>query len=136
MEDNESTENSTTKKRRGNPQNLVAAWKKGQSGNPRGYKLGQRNRKTVIMAAIKRLAEMKEMNPEDIEELIQAVGIEKAVKGNFFFYSELSNGLYGKITDKVDLTSGGKTLADLIASANANKGNGAKTPRKATRKVS
>lgn len=114
------TENSTTKKRRGNPQNLMAAWKKGQSGNPKGRRLGLRSRRTVIMAAIRRLAEMKEMDPADIEELIQAAGIEKAVKGSFFHYAEISNGLYGKITDKMDVTSGGKTLADLIASANAN----------------
>lgn len=134
MENKENTENNTTKKRRGNPQNLMAAWKKGQSGNPKGRTLGARNRKTVIMEAIRRLAEMQDMKPEDVEELIQASGIQKAIKGNFFFYSELSNGLYGKITDKMDLTSGGKTLADLIASANVN--TGAKTPRKATRKVS
>jgi len=134
METEENTDNNT-KKRRGNPQTLIL-WKPGQSGNPKGRPLGARNRKTVIMEAIKKLAAANGKTPEELEELMQAAAIQKAVKGNFFFYSELSNGLYGKITDKVDLTSGGKTLADLIASANANKGNGAKTPRKATRKVS
>lgn len=116
-----STAKSTSRK--GKPENLVAPWKPGQSGNPKGRKLGQRDRRTVIIAAIKRLAEKKDMTPEDIEELIQTAGIEKAVKGSFFHYAEISNGLYGKTTDKLDVTSGGKTIADLIATANA-------TPRK------
>jgi hypothetical protein len=127
-----STENNT-KKRRGNPQNLIL-WKPGQSGNPKGRKLGARNRKTVIMEAIRRLAEANNASPEELEELIQASGIQKAIKGSFFHYQEISNGLYGKITDKVDVTSGGKTLADLIATANAN--GRRKEGRKATGAVS
>lgn len=110
-----STGNST--KKRGNPQNLMPPWQKGQSGNPKGRKLGQRNRKTVIMDALRRIAEKQNVEPEDVEDMIQAAGIEKAVKGSFFHYQEISNGLYGKITDKVDVTSGGKTLADLMLAA-------------------
>lgn len=110
------TENNT-KKKRGNPQNLIP-WKAGQSGNPKGRGLGKRNRKTVIMEAIKRIAEMNGRSPEEIEEAIQYAGIEAAIKrGSFLHYAEISNGLYGKITDKVDVTSKGKTLADVIAAA-------------------
>lgn len=122
-------------KRRGNPQNLLKPWKPGQSGNPKGRKLGTRNRKTVIMEAIRKMAEAKGIDPAEAEELIQASGIEKAMKGSFFHYQEISNGLYGKITDKMDLTSGGKTLADLIASANAQPAR-TKKAQKTARKVS
>jgi len=73
------------------------------------------------MEAIKRIAEKKNATPEEVEEAIQTSGIEKALKGSFLHYSEISNGLYGKITDKVDVTSGGRTLADLISLANGNK---------------
>lgn len=94
-------------------------WKPGQSGNPKGRPLGRRDRRTVLWAALKRIAEQKNMTPEEYEELVQASGIEKAVKGSFFHFKEVSDGLYGKISDKVDLTSGGKTIAELITLAHA-----------------
>ena len=90
---------------------------KGTSGNPKGKKVGTRDRRTVIMDALKRIAEKKGMTPEEIEEAIQTAGIEKAIKGSFFHYQEISNGLYGKISDKVDITSKGKTLADVLTAA-------------------
>ena len=99
----------------------LTQFKKGQSGNPKGRPFGSRDRRTVIMEAIKRIAEKKNATPEEVEEAIQTSGIEKALKGSFLHYSEISNGLYGKITDKVDVTSGGRTLADLISLANGNK---------------
>jgi hypothetical protein len=98
--------------------NLKPAWKKGQSGNPKGRPVGARDRRTVIWEALKRIAEKKNMLPEEIEEMIQVAGVEKAIKGSFLHYSEVSNGLYGKITDNLDIKSGGKSLADLIAAAN------------------
>lgn len=130
----ESTENSK-KKKRGNPQNLVL-WKPGQSGNPKGYPKGQRHYKTIFREALKRIAEKQGCDTVDVEDAIHVKAIEKAIKGDFFFYKELNERIHGKVVEKMDVTSGGKTLADLIASANANKGNGAKTPRKAARKVS
>lgn len=117
-----------TKRPRGNPQNLIL-WKPGQSGNPKGKPLGTRNRKTVILEAIKKLAKANDMKPEEVEELLQATALQHAIKkGSFFHYAEISNGLYGKITDKMDLTSGGKTIADLITLANGKPKRGAKTP--------
>lgn len=119
-----------TKKPRGNPQNLIL-WKPGQSGNLKGKPLGTRNRKTVIMEAMRKLAAANGMKPEEIEEMLQATAIQHAIKkGSFFHYSEVSNGLYGKITDKMDLTSGGKTIADLITLAHAKPKAGAKPPAK------
>ena len=102
----------------------LTQFKKGQSGNPKGRPLGARDRRTVIMEAIKRIATVKNMTPEQIEEAIQTAGIEKALKGSFLHYAEISNGLYGKITDKTDITSGGKTLSDIIAAAHGNKRKG------------
>jgi hypothetical protein len=97
--------------------NLKPAWKKGQSGNPKGKPKGTRDRRTVIWEAIKRIAEKRSLSPEEVEEAIQAAGIEKSLKGSFFHYKEISDGLYGKIQEKLDVTSGGKTLADVIAAA-------------------
>lgn len=69
------------------------------------------------MDAIYRIAEARNLPPEEIEELIQVSGIEKAIKGSFFHFQTVSDGLYGKLSDKVDVTSGGKTIADLITLA-------------------
>lgn len=107
-------------------QNLTP-FKKGQSGNPKGKAVGTRDRRTVIMDALKRIAEKKNMTPEEIEEAIQVAGVEKAIKGSFFHYQEISNGLYGKITDKLDLKSGGKSLADLLILAHSDNRNRKRT---------
>lgn len=116
----ESTRKSTGKGKRGNVKNLIP-WKPGQSGNPKGLKPGTRHRRTVILDAIRRMAEAKGIDPVEVEDMIQAVGVEKALRGSFFHYETISDGLYGKITDKMDVTSGGKTVFDLIATANANR---------------
>lgn len=99
-------------------------FKKGQSGNPAGRPVGARDRRTVIWEGLKRIAQKKNLTPEDIEEAIQVAGIEKALKGSFFHYQEVSNGLYGKITDNLDIKSGGKSLADLISAANVTRKRG------------
>lgn len=106
-------------RRKGNPQNLKLPWKPGESGNPKGRKPGTRNRRTVILDALRRIADAKGWDPAELEDAIQAAGIEKALKGSFLHYAEISNGLYGKVSDKVDVTSGGRTLADLITLAHA-----------------
>jgi hypothetical protein len=98
-------------------------FKKGKSGNPKGKAVGTRDRRTVIWEALKRIADKKKMTPEDIEEAIQVAGIEKSLKGSFFHYQEISNGLYGKITDKLDVKSGGKSLADLLILADSDNRN-------------
>lgn len=124
------TKNTAKKSSRGGKAPIygLIPWKPGQSGNPKGRPLGARDRRTVIMDAIRRIGEAKEMSPEEIEDAIQAVGIEKAFKGSYFHYEAISDGLYGRMTDKIDHTSGGKTLADLVAQAN-----GGKKPTKRTR---
>jgi len=105
------TTKKTTKKVIGRP------FKKGQSGNPGGRPKGARDRRTVIWEALKVLAERKGHTPEEVETALQVAAIEKAGKGSFLHYAELSNGLYGKVTDDIDIKSGGKSIADLIALA-------------------
>lgn len=112
-----STDVKSTKKVVGRP------FKKGQSGNPAGRPLGARDRRTVIWEAMKVLAEKHKTTPEDIEVEMQITALTKAIKkGDFYMYQELSNGLYGKIVDNMDIKSGGRSLADLITLANAGRG--------------
>jgi len=98
-------------------------YKKGQSGNPKGRPLGSRDRRTVIWEALKRIAEKKKMTPEEVEEAIQVAGIEKSIKGSFLHFQEISNGLYGKITDNLDVKSNGRSLADLLMLAHSDNRN-------------
>ena len=107
-------------------------FKKGQSGNPAGRPVGARDRRTVIWEAMKALAENSKHlkikgfvieTPEDVEVAMQMAALTRAIaKGDFYMYQELSNGLYGKITDHMDIESGGKSLGDLIAMANVSRG--------------
>lgn len=127
-----STENST-KSKRGNPQNLIP-WKPGQSGNPKGYAKGQRHYKTIFREALKRIAQQQGCDPVDVEDAIHVKAIEKAIKGDFFFYKELNERVHGKVKEYMDVTSDGKSLADLIAFANVTRRG--KETRKTTRKVS
>lgn len=101
-----------------NPQlaNLIP-FEPGKSGNPAGKKLGTRNRRTVMEAALRRIAEKKNMTPEEVEDAIQVAGIEKALKGSYLHYSEVNINLYGKATDNVDITSKGKSIADIVLAA-------------------
>lgn len=94
-------------------------WKKGQSGNPKGKPKGVRDRKTVLLEALTLIATKKGITAEEVEAAIQVAGIEKSLKGSFFHYKEISDGLYGKIQDKMDVTSGGKTLAEVLMAAHA-----------------
>ena len=110
------TTDKTTDKRLAN---LREPWKKGDIPNPKGRPLGTRNRRTVILDALRLIGEKKNLTPDQIENAIQVSGIEKALKGSFMHYDAISSGLYGKMTDRTDITSGGKTLADLITLANA-----------------
>lgn len=106
----------------------------GQSGNPSGRPLGARDRRTVIWEAMKKIAEHQGMLPEDVEVEMQVSALKKAIlKADFYMYQELSNGLYGKIVDNVDIKSGGKSLADLVAHAHVS---GSRKRTKTTKKTS
>lgn len=92
-------------------------FKPGQSGNPKGRRKGQRDYRTLFWIALEHIANQHDMTPEQVEEALHAAGLVKAIKGDFFFYKEISDRVYGKPVDKMDITSGGKTLADVIAAA-------------------
>ena len=100
--------------------NLIL-WKPGQSGNPAGRRKGQRDYKTLFWIALNRIAEANGIEPEEVEDMMHAKASEKAAKGDFFFYQELNNRVHGKVVDKMDVTSGGKTLTQLITAAHASR---------------
>jgi hypothetical protein len=92
-------------------------FKKGQSGNPQGRRKGQRDYRTLFWIALEHIANQHGMTAEQVEEALHAAGITKAIKGDFYFYQEIANRVYGKPMERMDVTSGGKTLAEVIAAA-------------------
>jgi hypothetical protein len=101
-------------------------FKKGQSGNPKGRRKGQRDYRTLFWIALEHIANTHNMSPEQVEEALHAAGIVKAIKGDFYFYQEISNRVYGKPMERMDVTSAGKSLADLFAQLHGKRGS--KTP--------
>jgi hypothetical protein len=63
---------------------------------------------------MKKIAEAQNLQPEDIERMLQEAGIKHALKGNHSFYQTLSDRLYGKQKDKdvtVNITTNENTEA-------------------------
>jgi len=92
---------------------------KGQSGNPNGRPKGLRNRSTVIREFFE--ASMKGKNPitgkdEEltVEQRVILSMLNQAInKGNTQAVNFLYDSLYGKIQDKLDVTSDQETLSNI-----------------------
>lgn len=93
MEDSQKNEIKT--KKRGNPQNL-------QNGGP-GRPKGQKNYKTIYREALIAIGKKNGRSYEEMERLMQEVGIKKAMSGNYSFWNDINNRIYGKVEEKVSL---------------------------------
>ena len=96
--------------------NLKPAWVEGQSGNPKGRPIGQRNYKTIYIEALTKLAELNNKTPEEFENEILAKGLLSARSGDYRFYKDVHDRLHGTPTQKSDITvkaSTGENSADV-----------------------
>ena len=81
--------------------NLKEPWKKGDpSPNPEGRKLGQRNYKTIYREALKKIAKLNNLTPEELEDDIIAKAVSAARKGDYRFYKDTLDRLHGSATQK------------------------------------
>lgn len=71
-------------------------------GGP-GRPKGSRNFKTIQWEAIKKIAETRNTTPEQIEEMINEVGLLKAMKGDYNFYRDYMDRNYGKVPDNTNV---------------------------------
>lgn len=78
-----------TAKVRGTP------FEKGESGNPNGRPLGQRNYATIYREALIKLATLNDKSPEELENEILSSGILNARKGDYRFYKDILDRLHG-----------------------------------------
>jgi len=88
----ESTDNSTDKRL----ENLQPPWKPGQSGNPTGKARGQRDYATLYKEALIKLAKKNNLEPDDLELEILSNAILNARVGNYKFYKDMMDRLFGK----------------------------------------
>ena len=94
--------------------NLRPAWKKGESGNPSGHKLGQKNYATLYKEALIKLAELNGKQPDELELEIISKGIMNARSGDYRFYKDILDRLHGTAVQNQDIVSGGKSLSVLF----------------------
>jgi hypothetical protein len=86
-------------------------WKKGQSGNPLGKPVGQRSYITIYREALAGLAKKKNCTPEELENIIEQVGIAKAMSGDYRFFKDFRDRVHGEAIKTNVLTgAGGKDL--------------------------
>jgi len=61
-----------------------------------GRPLGQRNYATIYREALLNIARVEGKTLEEIETMIEQVGLEKAMKGDFAFWKDVRDRIHGK----------------------------------------
>lgn len=85
--------------------NLRPPWKPGESGNPAGRPKGSKNFETYFMEAWKEVAEALRLNkdPDKGKVEILKLGFKEMFKGNYQFWRDFVERLFGKIPTEIDL---------------------------------
>lgn len=105
-----------TANKRGRP------FKEGQSGNPNGRPKGQRDYATIYREALIKLASLNNKTEEEIENEILSNALLSARKGDFRFYKDILDRLYGTPVSRTELTGkNGETLKISFDSVFENK---------------
>lgn len=102
------TENTEQKQR---PEHL---FKPGQSGNPNGRPKGALNFATKWRIFIDKVAKENAMTPEQVDEQLLAVGFKKAKEGDYNFYRDVHDRVYGRPMQYTDITTGGEKITNDV----------------------
>lgn len=76
---------------------------------------GQRNYATLYREALIKLAQKNGKEPNDLESEILQNALASARKGDYRFYKDMLDRLYGTATNRTDLTTNGDKLVFLPA---------------------
>jgi len=90
-----------TKKKTKKEDNLIPC-KPGETHNPNGRPKGQRNYATIYREALIKLGQEKDMTPDEIEELIEKTGLNKALAGDYKFFQDVRDRIHGKAKQSPD----------------------------------
>jgi len=90
---------------------LPQIFKKGQSGNPDGRPKGSENFTTKFKRAIEIIAKANKIDDVDeVEIQLFITAYKKAKGGDYRYYQDIIDRLYGKPQSSVDITSKGESI--------------------------
>ena len=92
--------------------NLIPC-KPGETHNPNGRPVGQRNYATIYKEALIKLGTLNGKTPEELETELIASGFAHAKK-DFRFYKDVLDRIHGTPLQRTDVTSGGKAIGQLL----------------------
>ena len=85
-----------------------------KEGNPGGGRpKGQKNYATLYRDALEKLAKLNDIDPDILEVEIAQKGIAKAREGDYRFYKDTLDRLFGKAQDNVDITSNNEPITGM-----------------------
>jgi len=80
-------------------------------GNPGGGRpKNSENFATKWRRAIEKIADSNDVTPDEIEQQLLLVGYKKAKEGDYQFYRDVFDRVYGKPQQSIDHTTGGEKL--------------------------
>jgi hypothetical protein len=94
----EVTKNTSEKRER--PQNKHLS-KTGGPGRPKG----QRNYATIYREALIKIADANDKTPEEIENMMEEVGLRQGLKGNFQFWKDVRDRIHGQAKNTVEVNA-------------------------------
>ena len=93
-----------TEKKTQKEDNLIP-WKAGDpSPNPSGRPKGQRNYATIYREALVKIGQTKGMTPEEVEEEMEKVGLDKALGGEYKFFRDIRDRIHGKPVQGLEMS--------------------------------
>ena len=81
--------------------------------NPQGRPLGSENFKTIFEKALKHLADANNKDPDVLYTEIVSNAIKSARGGDYRFYKDMLDRIYGTPTNKTDITTGGQPINEI-----------------------
>ena len=82
--------------------------------NPNGRPLGALNFSTKWKVFIDKVAKENAMSPEQVDEQLFAVGFKKAKEGDYNFYRDVHDRVYGRAKQEIDITSKGESIVNDV----------------------
>lgn len=87
--------------------------------NPNGRPKGSLSFATKFYKVIDKLAKQNDITPEEVEEQLLLVGYKKAKDGEYNFYRDLFDRIYGKSKQSIDINGNlGLDIKDIVTKAN------------------
>lgn len=91
--------------------------KKGVILNPEGRPKGSKNFETDFLEAVGKIAEANNITRAEAMEILLRKAYSEAKNGQYNFYKDIMDRLYGKVMDKTDITSKGESINVIIPQA-------------------